>query len=378
MEGSDGSMSTQTRRDFVSKVVVSAATGGASLHRSASAQETTSTTRNREWPKIAFEEHFRPSEETVQYPSPKIRKDIAPKLSLDSIAERLQLMDQNGIEVQILSHTADGAQQITDLERVRSFNDDALEVVRRHPGRFRALAALPLWDPVLANAEMDRCLAHEEFVGVIANGFQDKGNTQLWYDTPDYLVFWKHMEQSGVPLYLHPRIPAPSQFTNDYPELRASCLMFHTGVLEQVLRLLVCGIFDHYPDLKMILGHMGEFLPWWIWRFDHRYKVSGWGDYATPAQQERRKAFGFTKESTLDHVMHKNIWITTSGMFTDPNLKFSIDVLGADRILFATDYPYESMSEASDWFDNLAIDAHDKRKIARGNALALIPRLRVK
>ena len=154
--------------------------------------------------------------------------------------------------------------------------------------------------------------------------------------------------------------------------------MFHTGIMEQVLRLLVCGIFDHYPNLKVILGHMGELLPWWIWRFDHRYEVSGWADYSTPAQQARRKAFGFVKESTLDQVMHKNIWITTSGMFNDPNLKFCIDVLGADRILFGTDYPYESMTEACTWFDNLTIDDQEKTRIARGNACNLIPSLCMK
>ena len=326
-------------------------------------------------PKIAFEEHFRPYQQEVKYPSPEVKREIAPKLSLDEIPKRLELMDQNGIEMQILSHTANGAQEISDLDRIKSFNDDAMAVVQKYPDRFRALAALPLWDPELANKEMDRCLAHTEFVGVISNGFQNKGDEQHWYDTPEYLTFWEHLEDSGAPIYLHPRMKLPDKFTADYPELAASCMMFHTGVFEQVLRLLVCGIFDHYSGLKMILGHMGEFLPWWIWRFDHRYEMSGWGDYSTSAQKARRESFGFSKESTLNQVMHKNIWITTSGMFSDPNLKFSIDVLGADRLLFATDYPYDDMTKAADWFDNLAIDDQDKIKIARGNAFSLIPSL---
>ena len=356
---------------------MSDASSGPELNAPGSARAKTDEAGRPSPPKIAFEEHFRACQQKVHYPSPRVEREIAPKLSLDEIPGRLEMMDEHGIEMQILSHTADGAQEISDLDRVRSFNDDAMAVVQKHPDRFRALAALPLWDPELANEEMDRCLAHTEFVGVISNGYQEAGDEQHWYDTPEYLTFWKHLEDSGAPIYLHPRVAGPDKFTTDYPELAASCMMFHTGVFQQVLRLLVCGIFDHCSGIKMILGHMGEFLPWWIWRFDHRYEISGWGDYSTSAQKARRKSFGFVKESTLDQVMHRNIWITTSGMFSDPHLKFSIDLLGSDRILFATDYPYDDMTKTVHWFDNLTIDDQDKLKIARGNACSIIPGLLV-
>ncbi len=314
--------------------------------------------------KIAVEEHFRIEETTGmagRYPG-SYWSGLPAKL-LDIHGARLAEMDKTGIDIAVLSLNSDAVQGIPDtaraIEVARKANDVLAAAVAKRPDRFAALAALPMQDPQAAAAELARCVRELKFKGALVNGFSQCGgaDTALYYDLPRYWPFWAEVERLGVPFYLHPRDQLPSRrhAYEGHPWLVGSPWGFAEETAIHALRLMGCGLFDQYPKLQIVLGHLGERIPCDLWRLDHRLaKVPG-----RPAKR------------TMTEYFHKNFHVTTSGHFCTPSLIHAIVTLGADRVLFAVDYPFEDHAQGASWFDSVEIAEADRVKIGRSNAIAL-------
>jgi gamma-resorcylate decarboxylase len=315
--------------------------------------------------KIAVEEHFAIPETTppgaARWPTP-YWAEMNGKL-IDLFDRRLAEMDQTGIELAVLSLNADGIQAIPDAAKAvataRQANDVLAEAVSKRPDRFAGLAALPMQDPQAAAAELQRCVRDLKFKGVLVNGFSQIGSADsiVYYDLPQYRPFWAEAERLGVPFYLHPRYPAPLHRPayEGHPWLVASAWGFAEEAAIHALRLMASGLFDDHPKLQMVIGHLGERIPYDLWRLDHRL-----------AKVPNRPA-----KKTMREYFRQNFHVTTSGNFCTPSLLYAIGTLGPERVLFAVDYPFEDHAQAASWFDAVEIAEADRVKIGRGNAQAL-------
>jgi gamma-resorcylate decarboxylase len=212
-------------------------------------------------------------------------------------------------------------------------------------------------DPQAAIAELERCVTQFGFPGVMLNGFTNIGDakTGWYYDLDRFLPFWERAEALHVPVYLHPRNPLPANLGiyDGHPELIGAVWGFTVETATHALRLMTSGLFDRFPRLSVILGHLGETLPFSMWRIEHRSNYMG-------DQRKFRKPLG--------DYLRTNFYVTTSGNFHTLALNNTLAEVGADHVLFSIDYPYESMREAADWFDNASISEDDRGKIGRGNA----------
>jgi len=318
--------------------------------------------------KVALEEHFA-IPETLQDSAGFVPGDYWKELQhrlLDIQDTRLKLMDAHGIETMILSLNAPAVQAIPDkkkaIEIARRANDVLAEECAKRPDRFLGFAALPLQDPDAATEELRRCVNDLGFVGALVNGFSQEGDgqTPLYYDLPQYRPFWGEVEKLGVPFYLHPRNPLPqdSRIYDGHPWLLGPTWAFAQETAVHALRLMASGLFDEHPRLNIILGHMGEGLPYMMWRIDHR---NAW--VKLPPRYPAKRRF-------VDYF-NENFHITTSGNFRTQTLIDAILEVGADRILFSTDWPFENIDHASDWFNATSIAEADRVKIGRTNARRL-------
>ena len=318
--------------------------------------------------KIALEEHFA-IDETLNDSAGFLGDDVWPELSarlVDIHGKRLRLMDKHGIEMTILSLNAPAVQAIPDPGRAdeiaRRANDFIAEQVQKQPDRFQAFAALPMQDPDLASRELQRCVNDLGFKGGLVNGFSQIGepDTAVYYDLPQYRPFWGVVESLDVPFYLHPRNPLPSmsQIYEGHAWLLGPTWAFAQETAVHALRLMGSGLFDAHPDLTIILGHMGEGLPFSMWRIDNR---NAWTK-VPPRYPAKRK---------IGEYFRENFYLTTSGNFHLPTLVDTMMEIGADRILFSTDWPFENIDHAANWFDGAAISEADRQKIGRLNAARL-------
>jgi predicted TIM-barrel fold metal-dependent hydrolase len=315
--------------------------------------------------KIALEEHFA-IPETLQDSAGFVPGDYWKELSariLDIHDRRLREMDAHGIEMMLLSLNAPAVQAIPDIrkasEMARRANDYLATEVAKRPDRFQGFAALPMQDPEQAARELTRCITELGFKGALVNGFSQAGDGSevLYYDLPRFRPFWAEVERLAVPFYLHPRNPLPQHATiyDGHPWLLGPTWAFGQETAVHALRLMGSGLFDEHPRLTIILGHMGEGLPISMWRVDNR---NGWVKLpkAHPAKRP------------LSYYFHNNFFITTSGNFRTQSLIDSIMEIGADRILFSTDWPFENVDHAVNWFDTAAISERDRQKIGRLNS----------
>lgn len=317
--------------------------------------------------KIALEEHFA-IPETLQDSAGFVPDEYWVELSarlLDIQDRRVREMDENGIETMILSLNAPAVQAIADparaVEIARRANDFLAGEVARRPDRFRGFAALPMQDPEAATRELARCIEELGFEGALVNGFSEReGAGPLYYDRPEYAEFWAECERLGKPFYLHPRNPLPADCTiyEGHPWLMGPTWAFAQETAVHALRLIGSGLYDRHPDLKMIIGHMGEGIPAMLWRIDNR---NAWVKAPKLHACERPVA----------DYMRRNFWITTSGNFRSQSLIDAMLELGAERILFSTDWPFENVDHAAKWFDNAPISEADRQRIGRENARAL-------
>src|SRR5215475_1294508 len=318
--------------------------------------------------KIGLEEHFAIadtlSDSRAFFPD-HVWVELRERL-IDLHDRRLGLMDKYGVEMMILSLNAPAVQAVLDAKQAndvaRKANDFLAEQVRKRPDRFQALAALPMQDPDLATRELQRCVTELGFRGALVNGFSQIkiADSAVYYDLPQYWPFWKVVEDLDVPFYLHPRNPLPSQakIYEGHTWLLGPTWAFAVETSIHALRLMGSGLFDKYPRLKIILGHMGEGLPFNMWRVDN---CNGW-------VKERHN---YPARRRIADYFNENFYLTTSGNFRTQTLINTMLEVGADRILFSTDYPFENVDHAAEWFDHAAISEADRHKIGRANALKL-------
>jgi len=314
---------------------------------------------------IAIEEHY--ANPALQPPEALANLRAHPQLAriqdkLEEVgAGRLADMDAAGIDLQVLSHTVPGAEAIPApdaIGAVRQANDDLAETIAAHPNRFAGFAALPMRDPHAAAAELRRAVGTLGFRGAMINGLIDG----RFLDDPDFAPVLYQAADLGVPLYLHPSFPPPqvaSIYFGGLPPVLADHLAtagwgWHAETALHVLRLVSTGVFDRIPDLRTIVGHMGEMIPFALSRID---------TVLTPVAGLRR--------SVADYF-HTNVWFTTSGYTTVAPLQCALSVLGIDRLIFSVDYPYTENTSARALLDTAPISAADREKLAHGTVEALL------
>jgi gamma-resorcylate decarboxylase len=318
--------------------------------------------------KIALEEHFAIPETLMDshgYFPDRVWEEVKSRV-LDLHDRRLRLMDQYGIEMMLLSLNAPAVQAIPDPARARDLarkaNDYLAEQVAKRQDRFQGLAALPMQDPEDAARELERCVRDFGFRGALVNGFSQvhDADTALYYDLPQYRPFWAMAERLDVPFYLHPRNPLPrdAKIYEGHSWLLGPTWAFAQETAVHALRLMGSGLFDTHPRLQIILGHMGEMIPFALWRIDN---TNGW-------IKDRHK---YAAKKPMREYFCGNFHITTSGNFHTQALLDSLLVIGADRIMFSTDWPFENIDHAADWFDACPISEGDRLKIGRTNARRL-------
>ncbi|OJI86422.1 2,3-dihydroxybenzoic acid decarboxylase [Aspergillus costaricaensis CBS 115574] len=281
--------------------------------------------------------------------------------------ERLQLSDQNGIGYSILSLTVPGIQGITDKDkaekRARDANNYIHDQIKDHRDRLGAFASLSMHDPRQAGHELRRCVKELGFHGALLNDVQHTGegddDQPLFYDQPDYDEFWRVAVELDVPVYLHPAAPLRDtqlykQTYEDRKYLIGPPQSYCNGVALHLMGIIINGVFDRFPNLKVIIGHMGERIPFDFWRMDH------WVKGVTRPLAEKNGDTVCQKEPL--YYFKRNIYITTSGHFSTQNLRYLYEWLGDERMMFSVDFPYERMEHGCQWYD----DDEEKIKEALG------------
>lgn len=314
--------------------------------------------------KIALEEHFLTDEM-----EPYIRDtlaNVAPELAEKGVAAlkdfgraRLDAMDAAGVEMAVLSLSGPGVQVEPDAgeatTRARRCNDRLAEEVARRPDRYRGFAHLAMQDVGAACAELRRCVGELGFAGAMINGHTNG----VYLDDPRYEEFWATAGELGAPVYLHPaNPPTPPAALEGRPVLSGAMWGWTTETSSHALRLVVSGVFERHPGARLILGHMGECLPFHLWRLDSRYATTRHDDHSLP----RPPSF----------YVRRNVAITTAGVCDDAALLCSLAALGEDRVLFSVDHPYEKSAEAGAWLDAAPLDEGVRAKVAHGNAERLL------
>jgi len=275
---------------------------------------------------------------------------------LDIGAARIAHMDAIGIDMQVLSLTSPGVQVFETALATRlaaESNDVLAAAVRAYPTRFAGLAAIAPQDPAAAAKEIERGATQLGLCGIIVNS-HTKGE---YLDAPKFRPILEAAQAHDLPIYLHPREPAASWVGPylDYALWFAGWgFAAETGL--HAMRLIMSGTFDRYPKLKIVLGHMGEGLPFWLQRIDNRYRL----EVKIGACEKLAR---LPSEYFLD-----NFVITTSGVTSMPALRLSLDELGVDRILFAADFPYEDDAEAVRFMDGASVTEEERKKIYETNA----------
>ncbi|MFE1148781.1 amidohydrolase family protein [Streptomyces albidoflavus] len=279
---------------------------------------------------------------------------------LDLTGERLAEMDAAGLDMQVLSLNSPGIQAEPDaataVTQAAAVNDLLAGVIADHPDRFAGFAALPLQDPKAAARELDRAVGELGLRGALVNA-----HTQGRYlDDPQLRIVWEHAEGLGVPLYLHPANGVGTPHVLDgHPELTGPMWSWGNETASHVLRLVFGGVFDDFPEAKLLLGHMGEGLPYVLWRLDSR-----WGFH-------NHHGVELAREKPSDYLRH-NLYITTSGVCDAPPLLCALLALGSEHILFGTDHPFEEMSVATEFLRTAPLSEADRAKISHLNAERLL------
>jgi 2,3-dihydroxybenzoate decarboxylase len=317
--------------------------------------------------KIALEEHFATAATLAdsQVFGAHVWSELGPRLT-DFQDKRLRLMDASGVELMILSLNAPAVQAIHDVQRAihvaREANDLLAGEIARRPDRFAGFAALPMQDPEEAARELTRCVKELGFVGALVNGFSQAGraDSAVYYDLPQYRPFWRTVAALDVPFYLHPRNPLPGSIPgyDGHNWLLGPNWAFHAETAVHALRLIGTGLFDEHPTLRIILGHLGEGMPAYLWRIDHR-------------NEWMKARHRYAAKKWVADYFRENFVLTTSGNFSTSALNQAIAEIGVDRVLWSADYPFEDISDAAEWFDAIPFDEAERRKIGRTNAQKL-------
>ena len=310
-------------------------------------------------PVIAIEEHYADPELYALFTGldAATPPHVVQKLE-DTGEARLKDMDEAGIDIQVLSHSAPSLQKISSgaVELSRRVNDRLAQIVARAPTRYAAFAALPTADPAAAADELSRCVEKLGFKGAMIHGLAE-GH---FIDAARYWPIFARAEALDVPIYLHPSMPHEAvidayykEYAKDYPVLLRAAWGFTVETATLGVRLVLSGLFEKHAT-KFILGHLGEWLPFLLWRINN--------GLARPGQ----------KPVQFRDVFSAHFSVTTSGFFSDPALLLCVQELGIDRILFAVDYPFEANAPGPAWLARVPLCDEDKAKIASGNAKRLL------
>jgi 2,3-dihydroxybenzoate decarboxylase len=276
---------------------------------------------------------------------------------LDLDGERINIMDKAGIDMQLLSLTSTGVQMMdadTANAVARTANDQLADAIGRHPGRYAGLATVAPQSPQAAAKEVDRAISELNLNGIVINSHTDGE----FLSEEKYWPILEAIEARRAALYIHPRCPGPlhaAAYREDHLEFATWGYAAETGL--HALRLITGGVFDQFPKLNVVLGHMGEGIPYWFYRIDDRIEMEvKMGMRDRPFNRKPSEYF-------RDHFA-----ITTSGVNWNPPLEYCVSVLGADKVMFAVDYPYQETFEAVDWMNAAPIPDEDKKKIFSANA----------
>jgi 2,3-dihydroxybenzoate decarboxylase len=309
--------------------------------------------------KLALEEHFL-SPGLIDYWTPTVaeldrgKADMLFRRVTDFGEQRLAAMDAAGIERAVLGIAGPGVQAegviATAVRKAKESNDYLAREIQARPDRFLGFAHLAMQDPAAAADELERCVKELQFCGAMINGHTNG----VYLDDPIYDVFWERAEALEAPVYLHPNDPVvPAPVLNGYQVLRRATWEwgFETG--SHALRLIFGGVFDRFPRARLVLGHLGETLPYLLWRFDSR---AGPGFYDA----------GLKKLPS--QYLKDNLWVTISGMLSAEPLYCAISALGPDRVMFASDYPFEDAKEAGHFLDTVRLEEGLRTAVAFRNA----------
>lgn len=311
--------------------------------------------------KIALEEHFLcPGFEnywatTIGDVAPDALQRITARLS-DFGASRIEAMDRAGIAKAVLSLAGPGVQIERDramaIKMATRANDFLAKEIQKRPDRYAGFGHLAMQDAPAAADELERCMRDLGFCGVMINGHT---NGQ-YLDHPSLAPFWERAAALRAPVYIHPVDPmSPSPVLDGHPALRRATWEwgFETG--SHALRLVFGGVFVRFPAVRVILGHLGETLPYLLWRFDSRAKL-----------------YGVTLPQPPSNYIRSNIVVTTSGMFSAEPLNCAIEALGHGSVMFSSDYPFESAEDAGRFMDDVALPKDIRADIAFNNAKRIL------
>jgi 2,3-dihydroxybenzoate decarboxylase len=310
---------------------------------------------------IAIEEHYWDAELAAHFVGPEAGRpgDISTRLH-DLGALRIKEMDEAGIDIQVLSHGAPATQKLPAeiaVDLARRVNDRLHAAIAAHPTRFAGFAALPTADPNAAADELERAVTKLGFKGAMIHGLANN----VFIDDKRFWPIFARAEKLDMPIYLHPSLPHPAvmdayykDYVADYPMVVRAAWGYTVEAATSAVRMVLSGVFDAHPRLRIILGHLGETLPFLLWRIDQALSRPG------------HKTLSFRE------VFCNNFYITTSGFFSDPALQCCITEMGVDRILFAVDWPFVSNRPAMEWMKRAPLSEEDKVKILSGNVKRLL------
>jgi predicted TIM-barrel fold metal-dependent hydrolase len=312
-------------------------------------------------PVIAIEEHYWDPELTKHYTGAEAgRGGEMDKKLYDLGSLRLKEMDEAGIDIQVISHGAPSTQKLPieiAAELASQVNDRLAKVCAANPKRFAAFAALPTIDPQAAADELERAVTKLGFKGAMLHGMTNGE----FLDLKKYWPIYERAEKLDVPIYFHPSQPHPKvteiylqDYAKDFPLVVRPGWGYTVETATQAIRLVLSGVFEKHPKLKIILGHLGETLPFLMWRIDSALKRPG------------------QKPMSFRDIFCNNFYVTTSGFFSDPALLCCVMEMGVDHILFAVDWPFVMNPEAVDWMKAVPLSDADKAKILSGNATRLL------
>ncbi len=309
---------------------------------------------------VALEEHYWDPEVSKHYGPNEGRGPSLRDRLLDLGKLRIREMDEAGIDLQVISHANPGVQRMDAAAAVplaRQANDGLYEIISAYPDRFAAFATLPTPDPQAAADELERTVTDLGFKGAMVNG----PTNGVFFDDQRFWPICERAQALDVPIYLHPAAPHPAvveayyqDYLADFPGLASAGWGYTVETATEGIRLILSGMFDAYPDLKIILGHMGEALPFALWRINNSLSRPG----------NKRIAF---RDQFCRHF-----YVTTSGFFSTPALLCCLMELGVDRVLFSVDWPFEENVPGTKWMENVPLSDEDKHKILNGNAARLL------
>lgn len=325
--------------------------------------------------KIALEEHYSNPEFTKAWNKNTSKvfgndyNDFINKNLWGNVPDYVQELELNDIEHAVLSLNSPGVQGIADTNEAISLAHDSNDAVNEYyikpyPNKFSAFATVAMQDPQAAADELDRAVKQLGMKGALINGYTniDNNNTVTYLDDPSMEVFWNKVNELKVPVYLHPRNPQVTQqrIYEGYPGLIGSAWGYTQETAVHTIRLMMSGLFDKYPDLKLIIGHLGEGLSQTLPRTQERlYK-------------QRHGNTGGKNERPLTDYLKTNVMATTAGHFSTDAFMAALKAFGPDQMMFSLDFPYVTNEEGSNWFDQLPISNELKEQIGYQNAQNLL------